>query len=336
METPPTYWLANDGTYYPTSRRPGSSSRPDSRIITTTGIPSGYWLASDGACYPDSSKPTSSRKPASTITSKKETTPRYWLANDGVYYPISSRPGSSSQPDSRIITTTGIPSGYWLASDGACYPDSSKPASSSRPASTSSILDQSSPCSSPTAPQREQSLPTVLEGQSQSRDYIQTDNLPSDPRLHTAEQMAYTCGWVKGVQSERHLIDRGFLGSGAHGDVRKVGIPGAKNVMALKKFYVRGELRRNEVEKEIRVLKKLHHPHIVKLIDTYEKKLGTSYHGIFMLMAPVGDQNLEQWLGIAAASTDSETISTHDSLIRKWFRCLAAGLAYMHDNKVHH
>jgi serine/threonine protein kinase len=55
-----------------------------------------------------------------------------------------------------------------------------------------------------------------------------------------------------------------------------------------------------------------------------------------ILMAPVGDQNLGDFLETAIHGRNFETTVTHSVLMKTWFSCLASALAYIHLQRIRH
>ncbi len=81
-----------------------------------------------------------------------------------------------------------------------------------------------------------------------------------------------------------------------------------------------------QFEKEIQALKKLSHPHIVKLVGSYTDNV---YLGI--IMTPIADMNLDEYL----RSTEIES-ALRKRCLRSFFGCLATALAYLHQCNVRH
>ena len=77
--------------------------------------------------------------------------------------------------------------------------------------------------------------------------------------------------------------------------------------------------------KDISILKKLSHQHIVKFVGSYTDD---NYMGFIMSL--IADCDLETFFGLAHESTDSM------SMLRSFFGCLATALAYLHDSDIRH
>jgi TolA-binding protein len=74
---------------------------------------------------------------------------------------------------------------------------------------------------------------------------------------------------------------------------------------------------------EIEVLKRLGHEHIIQFIGSY-----TDSRHVGLLMSPVADMNLKDYLIEATAS--------HHPELRTFFGCLARALQYLHEQRVRH
>ncbi|KAK4443511.1 hypothetical protein QBC34DRAFT_416886 [Podospora aff. communis PSN243] len=81
-----------------------------------------------------------------------------------------------------------------------------------------------------------------------------------------------------------------------------------------------------QFEGEIQVLKRLSHPHIVKLVGSY-----TDEDNLGLIMTPIADMNLEEYL----TSQKLNSILRNRSL-PEYFGCLATALAYLHQQDVRH
>ncbi|KAJ0114088.1 hypothetical protein J7T55_007922 [Diaporthe amygdali] len=121
------------------------------------------------------------------------------------------------------------------------------------------------------------------------------------------------------------------LGMGRYGHVDQVFSANTGRVYARKRI-VRGhspladERLLKQFESEIQALKKLWHPHIVKLKGSYTDQ---RYLGI--IVTPVAEMNLEEYL--KEASHD-ETLRRRR--LRSFAGCLATALAYLHQQNIRH
>jgi serine/threonine protein kinase len=110
--------------------------------------------------------------------------------------------------------------------------------------------------------------------------------------------------------------------------------------MVRKRFDVRGDQRRKKaIEKEVRILKRLSHSHIVKFVDMYEDHAETYRHKIYVLMSPVGDNDLRAFMhdSLPYISKHVEPQSgTYTKYLNTWPYCLASALAYLHKEGIQH
>lgn len=90
----------------------------------------------------------------------------------------------------------------------------------------------------------------------------------------------------------------------------------------------------NRLLSEARHLKRLDHPHIVRLIGTYRQG-----RQISILMYPVATYNLARFLDLCDPCRESPgrvTIESKTSALRQVFGCLAAVIAYVHEKHIVH
>ncbi|KAE8351248.1 ankyrin repeat-containing domain protein [Aspergillus coremiiformis] len=117
-----------------------------------------------------------------------------------------------------------------------------------------------------------------------------------------------------------------ILGNGSIGSVDVVQMDtGGEQVFARKIFKVSPNDRSGILSKaknEASVIQRLHHHHMVEFVATYATP---TEFGI--IMEPVADYDLAKYL------TDTSSDRTH---LAKWFGCLAAGLSYLHGEKIKH
>jgi serine/threonine protein kinase len=84
------------------------------------------------------------------------------------------------------------------------------------------------------------------------------------------------------------------------------------------------------IRQEVKALRNLSHPHIVRLIGTYEYK-----DFYVMLMTPVGDRSLRDLLQKFPAPADP-LYPLRARWVKKWFACLASSLSYIHSVGIRH
>lgn len=171
------------------------------------------------------------------------------------------------------------------------------------------------------------------------------------PPSETLEDIKLKTGWLWSqdpfniVNIDQVLTSLGRLGRGAIGEVDEVRSIAGKKTLARKRIAIsrRQSLARREVEliqDEIANLRCLDHPHIVKLIGSYQQDPGTWKHSFCLLMYPVGNNDLSGFLEddckCVSTDSDSELSIRHSAWIMKWFTCLASALQYMHNHHLHH
>jgi serine/threonine protein kinase len=162
------------------------------------------------------------------------------------------------------------------------------------------------------------------------------------------------CGHgVSHVDFERHepfpLSEGKFLGHGAQGAVYSTECQGGE-LVAWKKIYCPRGISQTE-RREISVLKRLNHKHIIKLVGSYTRK---PYLGL--LLWPVAITDLASFLdGVDGFTTHQASTLSPDAkneaqafikelvgiqepanLLRQSIGCLASAVVYLHGNSVRH
>ena len=117
----------------------------------------------------------------------------------------------------------------------------------------------------------------------------------------------------------------GYLGYGSNAIIDEVKIHGIPSTMARKTFRRVLNDSERQISREVESMSKLQHPHVVELVAGYQES-----SSIAIVMRPVADYNLSQYLATCAAtSNDRRNISF-------WFSCLSSGLEYIHEHGVCH
>ncbi|KAJ9603770.1 hypothetical protein H2200_011956 [Cladophialophora chaetospira] len=121
------------------------------------------------------------------------------------------------------------------------------------------------------------------------------------------------------------------LGSGGFGTVDHVVSRLSLRQYALKRISRGQSFKRDRVairsfENELTSLKVLSHKHLVKLVGSY-----TDHDHIGLIITPVADMNLEEYL-----SAPEPDCPDRKNCIRQFFGCLAAGVEYLHAQKIRH
>jgi hypothetical protein len=166
---------------------------------------------------------------------------------------------------------------------------------------------------------------------------------PDVVELDTPEAIAKKCG-LKTVHAEYTQVEQNlftvinFLGQGSMGFVEEVCVPDSSQKFVhfvRKRVQMPYHLRKKKldiVKQEAATMKNLHHPHIIKIIGTYQD--GSTGGKLFysLLMFPVGQADLKTLLEM-----EDELSQTHRAAwFPQWFKCLSSALAYMHANGVRH
>ena len=87
------------------------------------------------------------------------------------------------------------------------------------------------------------------------------------------------------------------------------------------------------ISSEVAILSRLQHPHIIKLVDTWEIRLD-----LWLLMSPVAKSDLAVYL--QQASVEGQIFPSFNRpekhSLQKWVRCLSSALGYLHENGIVH
>jgi serine/threonine protein kinase len=121
------------------------------------------------------------------------------------------------------------------------------------------------------------------------------------------------------------------LGRGGYGVVDEVISSSSKETYARKTIRSRQASHNttsyiSQLRNELRILKKLNHPHLIRLVGYY-----TTHTSFYIIMSPVGDVNLADYIHKYVATSSSQ----RNSFLR-WMSCLASAVEYLHDEKIQH
>jgi serine/threonine protein kinase len=128
-----------------------------------------------------------------------------------------------------------------------------------------------------------------------------------------------------------------MLGTGATSAVDEVSDSKHPGQVLARKKIAHGRTSKRftfaKVAREIMLLKKLRHPHIVKLVDSYTTPTSTE-----LLMSPVADCDLATFMKSCAQDTGNDYVCDSSTINRmgSWIGCLSSALAYMHGEGVIH
>jgi serine/threonine protein kinase len=119
--------------------------------------------------------------------------------------------------------------------------------------------------------------------------------------------------------------DREKLGVGAYAVVDTVKI--GDNLYARKSIGgIRQQHTRDIIQAELKIIHALEHPHVVRVLLTYEERQQFS-----IIMHPLAESDLETYLASKVCETERE-----HKLMWKWMACLVNTLAYIHSKEIRH
>ncbi|CAG8959252.1 hypothetical protein HYFRA_00012610 [Hymenoscyphus fraxineus] len=123
------------------------------------------------------------------------------------------------------------------------------------------------------------------------------------------------------------------LGSGGEAKVHRVRSRMTKQEYARKRFHRQRDLNGGKrilkgFEKELQILRKLDHTHLVKVFASYTDK-----RYLAILMKPIADQDLKQYLRYCGGKS---LIGLERERFRTYYGCLTSAIAYLHDNNIRH
>jgi serine/threonine protein kinase len=121
------------------------------------------------------------------------------------------------------------------------------------------------------------------------------------------------------------------LGHGGYGVVDEVISSSSKETYARKTIRSRQASYNttsyiSQLRNELRILKKLNHPHLIKLVGYY-----TTHTSFYIIMSPVADVNLADYIHQYVATSSSQR-----NFFLRWMSCLASAVEYLHDEKIQH
>ena len=170
------------------------------------------------------------------------------------------------------------------------------------------------------------------------------------------------CGWndLKSLSSgeiEKSLRIVSTLGHGSMGLVDEVRGPNDEKAPFVRKrvflpHFKRAQLLRI-VREEAKVIERLTHIHIVHIIDTYDHVPKSGMPSFSLLMFPVGEGDLTQFLHQTSSMEPPLANELHDapepgtwdklnslskakSTLVLWFSCLTDALVYIHSQGIRH
>ncbi|KAF1998588.1 hypothetical protein P154DRAFT_523864 [Amniculicola lignicola CBS 123094] len=129
---------------------------------------------------------------------------------------------------------------------------------------------------------------------------------------------------VKLFQSSQSFVSVKLLGSGGFSTVDEVVHRETSLRVSRKTLKNRKETALEEVQKEVAVLQKLRHPHIVRFLGAYTKGDKVS-----ILLSPVAETTLAGWLQNCSVDKSLHLPAT----IVKMFGCLLSSVRYLHEQR---
>lgn len=137
-----------------------------------------------------------------------------------------------------------------------------------------------------------------------------------------------------------------FLGRGAMGDVYETKISGFS--MAWKRIPLKRQVSQKDL-KEIKILKKLDHNHVVTLIGTYthERFLGLLLQPVAVCDLHTHFEDVEAYWGSSSSKEQNARLDKlyfcgHNSVVHKaspiysQIGCLVSAVAYLHEQQIRH
>jgi hypothetical protein len=115
-----------------------------------------------------------------------------------------------------------------------------------------------------------------------------------------------------------------FLGSGGFSTVDEVVHRGTNLRLGRKTLKNRDPAAIKELWKEVNVLQKLRHPHVIRFLGAYSKGDKMS-----MLLSPIADTTLALWLD----RFSQEKPDNFGQVVTKMFGCLASSVRYLHEQR---
>lgn len=182
------------------------------------------------------------------------------------------------------------------------------------------------------------------------RQFPDHNTSPDNVILQDLAQIKHACNWKRDhttYSGADHVPLRTVkpLGDGSSGVVEEVQAADSEGATFVRKsIYIKRDSfskAQPRILKEIQAMRRMVHPHIIKLIGSYEVSPASSFMWHYcLLMYPVGQGDLQQLLLSMESSPrgSQEPTFARTTLLKKWFICLTSAVAYMHGAKppLHH
>jgi serine/threonine protein kinase len=138
---------------------------------------------------------------------------------------------------------------------------------------------------------------------------------------NTAKRLSRTS---KRLSTTTHFLSVKLLGSGGFSTVDEVVHQQTGLHVGRKTLKNRDQTAIEELKKEVSVLQKLRHPHIIRFLGAYSRGDKMS-----ILLSPVAETTLAVWLQRSASQKPANLSET----IVKMFGCLASSVRYLHEQR---
>ncbi|KAH3911182.1 hypothetical protein HBH56_131480 [Parastagonospora nodorum] len=145
------------------------------------------------------------------------------------------------------------------------------------------------------------------------QEYQSSDSMPVEPKVLQ----------LIPINSQSFLSVR-FLGSGGFSTVDEVVHRGTKLRLGRKTLKNRDPAAVEELRKEVNVLQKLRHPHVIRFLGAYSQGDKLS-----ILLSPIADTTLSLWLERFTHAKPGN----FSQIITKMFGCLASSVRYLHEQR---
>jgi serine/threonine protein kinase len=180
-------------------------------------------------------------------------------------------------------------------------------------------------------PYSEKTLPEVIQSQASRSKFLEFQPLVLLTQVQAADV-------ENDLGRHRHFAQDGnvffqpirSLGTGGFGEVDHVWSRLSLNEFARKriprgKTFKKDKAGIIDFEKELSALKRLSHHHLVKFVGSY-----TDPKYVGLIMSPVADSNLAEFLRITPFPTNQKTY------LRRFYGCLGSAVLYLHHQKIRH
>jgi serine/threonine protein kinase len=137
-------------------------------------------------------------------------------------------------------------------------------------------------------------------------------------------------------EDEVPFVAQRMLGMGSFGRVELVRARDSQLLLALKSYRITKrilKMQSRDYDNEVAIMQSLVHPHIARVVSTFETYVENVPKAFGILMVPVGEEDLHHFMERMGQSRP-----TPDDIRRLegWMMCLATAVAYMHSRYIQH